>query len=101
LLGGSPFGACNRGLGFAGVSSFLQQPQPQKERGEMYEYKVVPMGDVRGLMRRGRGNIVEVGESFEGTLQEALDYYAQEGWRLVAYHSERLEALLIFERQGK
>ena len=67
----------------------------------MYEYKVVPVGDVRGLARRGRGHIQEVGESFEGTLQEALDYYAQEGWRLVAYQAERMEAFLIFERQRK
>lgn len=70
----------------------------------MYEYKVVSVGDVRELRRRMRASVpIQEAESPEegGALEEALNHWAQKGWRLVnvVQTDPRMMMLLcVFER---
>ena len=73
----------------------------------MYEYKVVPLGDVREL-RRGNPNrpVKEVDGDESDLLQQTLDAYAAEGWKLVTITQPGFRArmgysLCVFERELK
>jgi hypothetical protein len=63
----------------------------------MYEYAVVPVGDVRALRRRPHREVVEAGETTEEAVAAALTEFALQGWKL---HSVVANGgiLLIFER---
>lgn len=64
----------------------------------MYEYRVVPVGDVQALRRHPNREVVEAGATTGEAVQAALDDFASRGWKLHTILSSGRGAMLVFER---
>lgn len=64
----------------------------------MYEYRVVPVGDVRALRRHPNREVVEAGDTTDEAMQAALDDFASRGWKLHTALPSGRGTMLIFER---